>query len=131
MHNKDIQHAAGYLRVDCGNVDGPGMAVACRDLAVECLEREMKRVLVRATSSDPEGHRALRNALTAMLLAGIPTGFRLALVADEPRVWALFADLERELLSLKVLARAFVRESDAVDWLQVPAPARMIPAVHS
>ena len=125
---KNVEHHSGYLRVDCSNPDRHEMAEACRQMAQECITSETNRVLVYADGCDPEGHLPLRNAFTTMLLAGIPSGFRLALVTDVPRVWALFTDLERDLLVLNVLVKAFTRENDAVEWLRLAAPVRAVRA---
>lgn len=121
MNNKRVEFRAGCVFAECSNADLGEMAQACRELAAECIGREVNRVLVLANGCDPEGHLALRNAFTTMLLAGIPIGFRLALVTDVLRVRALFADLERDLRVLNVYARAFNDENAALEWLQQPA----------
>lgn len=118
MNNKRVAVRAGCLFADCDNAELGEMAQVCRELAAECVSREANRVLVVANGCDPEGHLALRNAFTTMLLAGIPAGFRLALITDVPRVRALFADLERDLRVLNVQAKAFTDEVGAVEWLQ-------------
>ena len=118
VKNARIECRADCLIADCTNADAGEMAQACRDLAAQCLSRELNRVLVHANGCHPEAHHLLRNAFTTMLLAGIPAGFRLALVTDVPRVWALFADLQRDLALVKVHAKAFNHESDAVEWLR-------------
>ena len=61
--------------------------VACREIVHECLTTQTNRALVYANRCDTEGHLPLRNTFTTMLLAGIPTKLRLALVTDVPRVW--------------------------------------------
>lgn len=122
-----VEFRAGCLFADCGNADLGEMAQVCRQLAAECLRRDVSRVLVLANGCDPEGNLALRNAFSTMLLAGIPAGFRLALVTDVPRVRALFADLERDLRILRVHARAFGNESEAVEWLHQAASSHAIP----
>lgn len=100
------------------------MAHACRDLAAQCLATHPNRVLVQANGCNPDGHLALRNAFTTLILAGIPAGFRLALVTDVQRVRALFGDLQRDLLVLNVHVKAFEEESDAVEWLRHAFPTR-------
>ena len=126
MNNNRVEFRAGCLFTDCVNADLEEMAQACRQLAAECLSRDVNRVLVLANGCDPEGNLALRNAFSTMLLAGIPTGFRLALVTDVPRVRALFADLERDLRVLNVNAKAFGDESEAVEWLRQTAASQPI-----
>ena len=126
MNNKRVEFRAGCLFADCGSADLGEMAQACRELAAECVSRDVNRVLVLADGCDPEGNLALRNAFSIMLLAGIPTGFRLALVTDVPRVRALFVDLERDLRILRVHAKAFGDESEAVEWLHQPAASHAV-----
>ena len=118
MDKNRVAFRAGCLFADCGHADLAEMAQTCRELAAQCLNRDANRVLVLANGCNPEAHLALRNVFTTMLLAGIPTGFRLALVTDVPRVRALFADLERDLLILRVSAKAFSDENEAVEWLR-------------
>lgn len=115
---------AGCLFADCDNADLGEMAQVCRELAVECVSREANRVLVLANGCDPDGHLALRNAFTTLLLAGIPSGFRLALITDVPRVRALFGDLERDLRVLNVHAKVFGDEGQAVEWLRQSAASQ-------
>lgn len=122
MKDSALEPRAGYLSVDCRCADARAMSEACRELAVECLEKQVNRVLVDAIDCDPEGHHALRDAFTMMILAGIPDRFRLALLTDVPRVRALFADLQRDLRLLNIEARLFGREAEAVEWL-LPASA--------
>jgi hypothetical protein len=121
MDNSRLALRAGCLFADCRHADLPEMAQTCRELAAKCLSSDANRVLVLANGCNPDGNLALRNAFTTMLLAGIPAGFRLALVTDVPRVTALFAYLERDLLVLGVHARSFGHESEAVDWLRKSA----------
>lgn len=131
MKNSRLEYRAHYLLVDCNHADGHDMSDACRELAVECLARQTNRVLVQALGCDPEAHFPLRNAFTTMVLAGIPSGFRLALVTDVPRVRALFGNLQQDLQLLNIHVRAFLQESEAADWLQqavATRPAQAQPA---
>ena len=121
MDNNRLAFRAGCLFADCSHASLAEMAQTCREFAAQCLSRDANRVLVLANGCDPNAHLALRNAFTTMLLAGIPAGFRLALVTDVPRVRALFADLERDLLILRVSAKAFTDENEAVEWLRKSA----------
>ncbi|HEY5897009.1 MAG TPA: hypothetical protein VIV54_05560 [Burkholderiales bacterium] len=122
MKDSAIESRQGYLAVDCRSADARAMSQACRALAVECLEKQINRVLIDAIECDPEGHYALRDAFTMMILAGIPDRFRLALLTDVPHVRVLFADLQRDLRLLNIEARLFGRENEAVEWL-LPASA--------
>src|SRR5687768_9995504 len=81
-----LAYTGGHLRLEFGNVTVREIADLYRALAVTCVERQIRRVLIVIGDDEPAGERALRNALTMMVLAGVPRGFRLALVAAMPRV---------------------------------------------
>ena len=105
------------LWADCREADERELAQVCRALAVSCIEKDVKRVLIDATQCDPEGVGAVRDAFTMMMLAGIPSGFRAAFVTDVRRAYAYFADLERDLTLLHVQAKVFADTGAASDWL--------------
>ena len=102
---------------DCREADAREFADTCRALAVECISKEVKRVLVDATNCDPDGAAALRDAFTMMMLAGIAAGFRVALVTNVRGAYALFVDLQRDLALLHVQARVFEEVGAASEWL--------------
>lgn len=88
-----------------------------RALAVACVQRQFRRVLIIAGDDDPAGERALRNALTVMVLAGIPSDFKLALVASSDRVEFTYRNAQRDLCAAGITARIFHSENDATRWL--------------
>jgi hypothetical protein len=59
----------------------------------------------------------LRDALTVMVLAGLPANFKLALVAASPRVAVTYRDARRDLCAAGVTTRMFESEEDAARWL--------------
>jgi len=89
-----------------------------RALAVACLERQIRRVLVAAGDDDPADERALRDALAIMVLAGLAEGFRLAVVAAKPRVAHAYRNFQRDMSAAGVATRLFESEDDAVRWLE-------------
>jgi hypothetical protein len=102
---------------------GPGLADEVQEcyrvLANECLVRQCNRMLVIGIATlDPFYHLAGRDALRSIALAGVPTDFRLALVAKSATLIAVYdaAVVEAERLGLS--ARRFGTEEDAERWLK-------------
>jgi hypothetical protein len=113
-----IQHRQGYLELDCGRSDPRELSDLYRALAVECVQRQTRRALVKALDCEADGHHALRDALTTMILAGIPAQFKLALLTNGLRLQALFRELQVDLRRLKVDAEVFGDEERALAWLR-------------
>jgi hypothetical protein len=88
-----------------------------RELATRCIENQTRRVLVKLPDDGPAGERALRMALTTMVLAGLPAEFRLAMVAASERVMARYRTAESDLSMAGVEAKMFGSEDSAARWL--------------
>ena len=88
-----------------------------RDLAVLCIEKQIRRVVVRPGDDDMAGEHALRVAMTIMLLAGLPPEFKMAVVADAAPIEARYRSVERDLCSAGVDAKLFETEDGALRWL--------------
>ena len=117
-----IEERAEYLAVDCGGRgDERDLSQLYRDLAVACVQKQVSRVLLKARHGGLEAHLALRDALTVMLLAGIPAGFRIGFVADGPPTAEALEALRDELRRLGVAAALFDAEEPALAWLRFPA----------
>ena len=112
-----LRETSGLLRIEFGYVTVTELGELYRALAVTCVERQIARVLVIAGDDEPAGERALRNALTMMILAGIPDGLRLALVAALPRVAQTYRHAERDFSAAGIATRLFKNEGDAAQWL--------------
>jgi hypothetical protein len=113
-----IRQVDGHLIVEPGRVTATEIGAIYRDLAVFCIEKQIRRVLVKpCDDDDPAGERCLRNALTTMLLAGLPAEFRIALVAGTRRIAARYRDTERDLCTAGVDAKIFDSEDAAARWL--------------
>jgi hypothetical protein len=106
-----------YVLIDCTDCAGREIARLYRDFAVACVERQLERVLVKAGGGDPQDHLSLRDAFTAMMLGGIPSGFRIALVTPAGRTEAVFRALQRDLCQLRIAAAVFGHEDEAREWL--------------
>lgn len=107
----------GYLEVEFGYGTSTEIAEIYRALAVRCIQEEVKRVMVKPGDDDYAGERALRDAFTMILLAGIAPGFRIALVADDQRVEARYRICVRDLRMANVDAKLFTSENEARLWL--------------
>ena len=66
---------------------------------------------------DRGAEKALRVALTTMVLAGLPGGFRVALVAVARPIEALYRITQRDLVAATLDARLFDNEEAAARWL--------------
>ena len=115
-----LTETPGYLVVEARLTNGAEVADIFRSLAVRCLEKQINRVLVKAGDNDSAGERALRDAFTTMLLAGLPLGFRIALVAGTPAIQARYRTAQRDLALAGVDARLFESEAEAIGWLEGP-----------
>lgn len=127
MSEASIEQRAGYLAVDCGQgSNGRAIAEIYRELAVQCVTKQVSRVLVKAADGSVEGQHALRDALTSILLAGMPPDFRLAMVTGLARMESFFVELQRDLQRLSVHIAVFSDENEALQWLHAraarPAP---------
>ena len=112
-----ISDADGYVRVEFGFGTTTEISEIYRALAVRCISGDVKRVLIKPGDDDYAGERALRDAFTMILLAGITPGFRLALVAVRPGIEARYRVCERDLRLANVDARLFSNETEALAWL--------------
>lgn len=121
-------HCAGYLSVTCdrhGNASE--ISALYEELAIECVATHVNRVILKAIDCSDEGHRALRNAFTTLILTGIPAEFRFALVTNVSRIRVLFLDLQRDLWRLGIYAAHFIDEAQALEWLQAKDAPRPPP----
>jgi len=114
----DIDQAAGYIRATVG----PGLAQQVqecyRSFVIECLQRHCTRALICGTATvDAFYHLALRDALRSMSQAGLPDGFRLALIAVTPDLIAVYDAALVEAGRCGIEARRFLNEADAQGWL--------------
>lgn len=126
-----IKHHPQYVAVDCRDADLRTWSERTRAFALACIERKVNSVLIDAADCNADGHYALRDALTTLILTGIPAGFRLALVTNVSRLQAFFGTLQRDLQWLQIQARCFADEAEALEWLLGAAAARSTAAQNS
>jgi hypothetical protein len=112
-----LRETPGQLRVEFGYSTASELAEMYRAMAVACIERQIARVLIVAGDEEPAGERALRDALTTMVLAGIADGFRLTIVARH-RAAHTYRLTQRDFNAAGISTRLFDNEDDAVRWLE-------------
>jgi hypothetical protein len=116
-----IDQGSAYLR---GTV-GPGLAdevqECYRAFVHECLQRHCARALIIGQARiDAFYHLALRDALRSMSVAGLPQGFRIALVAETPDLIAVYDAAVVEAARCGIEARRFRATPEAERWLAEP-----------
>ena len=116
-----IRESPDYTRVECPPCCSVGeIGALYRSVAVLCIQKEINRLLIISSNDDPAGPQALRDSFTVMLLAGLPPGFRVALVGSTATVVHAYGTAHRDLRAAKVDAGLFDAEKGAVRWLGRP-----------
>jgi hypothetical protein len=108
---------ADHLRVQFGYIRITELAELYRGLAATCIQEQIARVLIVVGDDEPAGERALRDAVTTMVLSGIPYGFRLALVATLPGAARTYSNTPRDFTAAGITTRLFESEEEALRWL--------------
>ncbi len=114
---RSLPETVGGLRAQFGYGTATEIAEVSRSLAAACIQNQITRVLIIAGGDDPAGEHYLRGALTTIVLAGIPDGFRLALVTPLPRTAHIYRNTQGDFNAAGVRTRMFDQEQDAVRWL--------------
>lgn len=120
----DITTVDGCVR---GRV-GPGHArevqKCYQDWARACVSEGARcGLLVGTADGDAFVHLAARDAIASMALAGLPAGFRLAVVALNAPLIAIYDAVVVEAARRGVEARRFQDDAAAFAWL-VPQPGQ-------
>jgi hypothetical protein len=115
-----ITQVNGHLIVEPGRAAATEIGALYRELAVLCIEKRIRGVLVKPSDDDAAADHALRVAMTTMVLAGLPAEFKIALVADSGRIEARYRDTERDLCLAGIDAKMFETEYSAARWLAGP-----------
>ena len=114
-----ITRCPHYLRVDFGDVSAPELSETYRHVAHLWLQTQAIGVLLNAGDNDPQGHRRLGDALSAMARASaMPPHFKLALVPSSHAIKAVFLEAQEELRAVGLNAWVFPSTSEAVEWLE-------------
>lgn len=118
-HESPITECPGYVRVEFGDCSYGELSEVYRDFAALCVEKRVKRVLLKAGDDDPEGHYALRDALKVMgLPGGIAPDFKLALLPRTRGVEVVYREAQQQLRAAGFNAWVFGSEIEAVAWLE-------------
>jgi len=108
---------------DCVRADvAPGHAGEIQkcyeDWACACLDGGHRRaLLVGMSQGDEFAHLAARDAIASMAVAGIPSGFRLAVVARNVLLITIYDAVVVAARRHGIEARRFQDEEEAVRWL--------------
>jgi hypothetical protein len=114
----EISAGPNYIRGEVGHGLAVEVQKCYRHFVHECLQRKSTRALIIGQAKwDAFYHLALRDALRSMAMAGLPKGFRLALVAGTPDLIAVYDAALMEALRLGIEAKRFQSEAEAVAWL--------------
>jgi hypothetical protein len=106
------------LRVTVGPALPDEVQECYHAVANQCVTHGCERVLIIGNARlDAFSHLALRDVLRSMALAGMPAGFRLALVAATPNLIAVYDAAVVEGQRLGIEARRFMAEEEAEGWL--------------
>ena len=108
-----------HLRVAVGPALSDEVQECYHAFANECVTRTCNRVLIIGKAKfDAFSHLALRDVLRSMALAGVPAGFRLAVVANTANLIAVYDTAVVEAGRLGIDAKRFMTEQDAARWLE-------------
>jgi hypothetical protein len=114
-----IEAQGAHLRVAVGPALPDEVQDCYHAFANECVTRTCARALIIGNAKvDAFSHLALRDVLRSMALAGVPAGFRLAVVADTANLIAVYDTAVVEAGRLGIDARRFLNEQDASRWLE-------------
>lgn len=107
-----------YVRADVGPGSAGEIQQCYQDWAFACLDGTCQRALLVGTSQGDEfAHLAARDAIASMAIAGIPAGFRLAVVARNVLLITVYDAVVVAARRHGIDARRFQEEKEAVQWL--------------
>ena len=108
----------GIARASVGPAHANRIRQCYEDWACTCVLGEARRaLLIGRSDSDSFTHLAARDAIASMVLAGVPPGFRLAVVAQSANLIAVYDAVIVEANRRGLEARRFRDEQEAVKWL--------------
>lgn len=112
------------MRVEFGSGDLFEVSDTYRCFVDLCLGTQVSRALLRAGDNAPEGHRQLRELLSALArTAGIRADFKLALVPSTPPIAAVYREAQQALRAIGLNAWVFRTVPEALEWLEGRAAA--------
>src|SRR5882672_7740831 len=115
----EIELDGEHLRVAVGPALPDEVQECYRAFANECVTGGCNRVLIIGNAKiDAFSHLALRDVLRAMALAGVPAGFRVAVIAATANLIAVYDTAVVEAGKLGIDVRRFMTEEEATRWLE-------------
>jgi hypothetical protein len=119
-----ITECPQYVRVDFDGCNAFELSETYRRFADLCIGKHVNRALLKAGDDDPDGHRLLRDAISAMAHAlAIPQDFKLALIPSTPPIEAFYREAQERLRASGLNAWVFDSVHEAVEWLEGRAPS--------
>jgi hypothetical protein len=112
-----IDRSGDFVRCVIGPGTDEAIQECYRSLAVMCIESGVTKAIVLGAAGDPAAHRALVAGLRCAALAGLPTEFKLALVANATALQQIFAQAQEEAGRAGIETRLFHEEGKALGWL--------------
>lgn len=104
--------------IDVRRCGALGLFEAYQDFAVQCANRSVRRALLKTGDHDANSHYTLVDVLRMVaLIAAIPLGLKLAIVAGAEPVARVVEHMREELRGLGCDARVFRTEAEANLWL--------------
>lgn len=89
-----------------------------RELAVLCAKkRDLERALVVGLDGDPHDHFAVRDAMRALAVVGVPPDFKLALCSDDTKTLGVYSLALSTAKRLNIYAKVFSTVPEAIRWL--------------
>ena len=126
--SKRIHEDDGLVVVDFRGCNSHEVSAVYQAFALLCARQKVRAALLKAGDEDPDCHYALRDTLvTVARIAGIPLGFRLALVAGSCMIEKVYGIMQAELRALGCDVRVFRFAWHAQQWLSADG---LIPATE-
>ena len=114
-----ITECPQYLRVEFGSCDYLELSETYRSFVDLCLGTQVSRALLQAGDNEPEGHRQLREVLSAAARTiAFRPDFKLALVPSTPPIEAIYREAQQALRAIGLNAWVFDTALEAVEWLE-------------
>lgn len=108
-----------YVRADVGPGHAGEIQKCYEDWACACVASQCGAALLLGTADgDPFAHLAARDAIGSIILAGMPAGFRLAVVARNAPLIAVYDAVVVAARRQGIEARRFRDEAEARAWLR-------------
>lgn len=114
----EISTVDGCVRASVGRGHAHEIQECYGDWARACLSGGARcGLLVGASDGDAFVHLAARDAIASMALAGLPSGFRIAVIALNAPLIAIYDTVVVAALRRGIEARRFQDEASASAWL--------------